>query len=117
MEKMTYVGALALAIEAVKDPAVKEKLIALKAQQEKRAATRKPRVNKAKLDLAGRAVMAMVPGTAYRAAELADLLDVTTQKLTPALGYLVEAGRVVRTVEKRVARYQLVEFEDEEEAE
>ncbi len=114
MEKMTYVGALALAIEAVADPAVKEKLIALKAQQEKRAGARKPRVNKAKLELAGRAAMAMVPGTAYRAAELADLLDVTTQKLTPALGFLVEAGRVVRTMEKRVAHYQLV---DEGEAE
>lgn len=112
-QKMTYVAALALAIEAVQDEAVKEKLIALKAAQEKRATARKPRVNTAKLELADRAVEAMEAGVKYRAKDLADMLDVTTQKLAPAMKVAVEAGEVEKVVEKRVTFYQLVEAEEE----
>lgn len=112
-QKMTYVAALALAIEAVQDEAVKEKLIALKAAQEKRA-TRKPRVNTAKLELADRAVEAMEAGVKYRAKDLADMLDVTTQKLAPAMKVAVEAGDVEKIVEKRVTFYQLAEDAVEE---
>lgn len=113
-QKMTYVAALALAIEAVQDEAVKEKLIALKAAQEKRV-TRKPRVNTAKLELADRAVEVMEAGVKYRAKDLADMLDVTTQKLAPAMKVAVEAGHVEKIVEKRVTFYQLAEDEVEEE--
>lgn len=112
-QKMTYVAALALAIEAVQDEAVKEKLIALKAAQEKRATARKPRVNTVKLELADRAVEAMEAGVKYRAKDLADILDVTTQKLAPAMKVAVEAGEVEKVVEKRVTFYQLVEAEEE----
>lgn len=112
-QKMTYVAALALAIEAVQDEAVKEKLIALKAAQEKRAVARKPRVNTAKLELADRAVEAMEAGVKYRAKDLADMLDVTTQKLAPAIKVAVEAGEVEKVVEKRVTFYQLAEAEEE----
>lgn len=114
-QKMTYVAALALAIEAVQDEEVKEKLIALKAAQEKRATARKPRVNTAKLELADRAVEAMEAGVKYRAKDLADMLDVTTQKLAPAMKVAVEAGHVEKIVEKRVTFYQLAEDEVEEE--
>lgn len=114
-QKMTYVAALALAIEAVQDEAVKEKLIALKAAQEKRATARKPRVNTAKLELADRAVEVMEAGVKYRAKDLADMLDVTTQKLAPAMKVAVEAGNVEKIVEKRVTFYQLAEDEVEEE--
>ena len=114
-QKMTYVAALALAIEAVQDEAVKEKLIALKAAQEKRATARKPRVNTAKLELADRAVEVMEAGVKYRAKDLADMLDVTTQKLAPAMKVAVEAGHVEKIVEKRVTFYQLAEDEVEEE--
>jgi gamma-glutamylcysteine synthetase len=111
-QKMTYVAALALAIEAVQDEAVKEKLIALKAAQEKRA-TRKPRVNTAKLELADRAVEIMEAGVKYRAKDLADMLDVTTQKLAPAMKVAVDAGKVEKVVEKRVTFYQLAEEGEE----
>ena len=114
-QKMTYVAALALAIEAVQDEEVKEKLIALKAAQEKRATARKPRVNTAKLELADRAVEVMEAGVKYRAKDLADMLDVTTQKLAPAMKVAVEAGNVEKIVEKRVTFYQLAEDEVEEE--
>lgn len=114
-QKMTYVAALALAIEAVQDEEVKEKLIALKAAQEKRATARKPRVNTAKLELADRAVEVMEAGVKYRAKDLADMLDVTTQKLAPAMKVAVEAGHVEKIVEKRVTFYQLAEDEVEEE--
>lgn len=114
-QKMTYVAALALAIEAVQNEEVKEKLIALKAAQEKRATARKPRVNTAKLELADRAVEVMEAGVKYRAKDLADMLDVTTQKLAPAMKVAVEAGHVEKIVEKRVTFYQLAEDEVEEE--
>ena len=114
-QKMTYVAALALAIEAVQDEEVKEKLIALKAAQEKRATARKPRVNTAKLELADRAVEVMEAGVKYRAKDLADMLDVTTQKLAPAMKVAVEAGHVEKIIEKRVTFYQLAEDEVEEE--
>ncbi len=113
-QKMTYVAALALAIEAVQDEAVKEKLIALKAAQEKRATARKPRVNTAKLELADRAVEVMEAGVKYRAKELADMLEVTTQKLAPAIKVAVEAGEVEKIVEKRITYYQLAEDAVEE---
>lgn len=32
---------------------------------------------------------------------------IATQKLTPALGVAVENGTITKTVEKRVAKYQL----------
>ena len=114
-QKMTYVAALALAIEAVQDEEVKEKLIALKAAQEKRATARKPRVNTAKLELADRAVEVMEAGVKYRAKDLADMLDVTTQKLAPAMKVAVKAGHVEKIIEKRVTFYQLAEDEVEEE--
>ena len=82
-----------------------EKLIALKEQLAHKAENRKPRVNKEKLELADKVVAIMEVGIAYRTAELAKILGVSTQKLTPALGVAVENGTVAKTIEKRVAKY------------
>ncbi len=107
--KMTYAIALENAIQAVgAETEVGEKLIALKAQVERKAENRKPRVNKEKLELAERAVAMMEPGIAYRVAELAKMLEVSTQKLTPALGVAVENGTVEKIVEKRITKYMTI---------
>lgn len=109
---MTYIEALEFAIENIENQEVKEKLEQLLAAQVKKAVNRKPRVNKAKLELADQVAAIMEPGTDYRANDLAKMLDVATQRVTPALGFLVEAGQVGRRMEKRVALYTLVTDED-----
>lgn len=104
--KMTYAVALENAIEAVgAETPVGEKLIALKEQLAHKAENRKPRINKEKAELAEKVVAIMEVGIAYRTAELAKILGVSTQKLTPALGVAVENGTIAKTVEKRVAKY------------
>ena len=106
--KMTYVNAIEIAIGAVDNAEVKEKLGALKVQLERKAENRKPRVNKDKIELADKVYAIMEPGVAYRVAELAKLMGVSTQKLTPALAIAVENGTVEKHIEKRVAFYKVV---------
>lgn len=106
--KMTYVEALTLAMNAVEDEAVFEKLGALRARLEAKAENRKPKVNAEKLALAEKALALMKPGERYRVAELAKELDVSTQKLTPAMGVLIDEGHVTKVTEKRVGFYTLV---------
>ncbi len=108
MEKITYAQALDSAIEVVEDVEVKGKLVALKAQLAKKAENRKPRVNAEKMELAEKVVAIMEADTNYRVAELAKMLDVSTQKLTPALAIAVENGAVEKILEKRVTFYKLV---------
>lgn len=107
-EKMTYAMALENAINAVENEDVKEKLMALKEQLAHKSANRKPRINQAKLDLAEKVVKVMEPETDYRVADLAKMLDVSTQKLTPAMTVAVEGGQIEKHIEKRVAKYRLV---------
>lgn len=107
-EKMTYAVALENAINAVDNEEVKEKLTALKEQLAHKSANRKPRINQVKLDLAEKVVEVMEPDTDYRVAELAKMLDVSTQKLTPAMTVAVEGGQIEKRVEKRTALYRLV---------
>jgi hypothetical protein len=107
-EKLTYNVALEQAIEAVgAETETGMKLQALKEQLAHKAGTRKPRVNQAKLDLAEKVTEIMEVGVAYRTSELAEILEVSTQKLAPALKVAVEKGTVEKIVEKRVAKYQL----------
>jgi hypothetical protein len=106
--KLTYNVALEQAIEAVgRDTETGMKLVALQEQLAHKAGTRKPRVNQAKLDLAEKVTEIMEVGVAYRTSELAEILEVSTQKLAPALKVAVENGTVEKIVEKRVAKYQL----------
>lgn len=106
--KLTYAVALDSAIEVVEDVEVKEKLVALKAQLAKKAENRKPRVNAEKMELAEKVVAIMEADTNYRVAELAKMLNVSTQKLTPALAIAVENGTVEKILEKRIAFYKVV---------
>lgn len=104
--KMTYADALDVAIGRVgMDTEVGMKLQALKDQLDRKAQNRKPRVNTAKIELADRAFAVMEKGVGYRVADLAKMLGVSTQKLTPAMGLLIEDGRVVKEIVKRVAFY------------
>lgn len=103
--KLTYNEALEKAINAVEDEEVKEKLVALQNQLSKKATNRKPRVNQEKLDLAEKVVDIMESEHGYRVSELAKMLDVSTQKLTPALTLAVNEGKIEKRIEKRVAFY------------
>ena len=103
--KLTYNEALENAINAVNDEEVKEKLIALQNQLAKKAENRKPRVNKEKIELAEKAIEVMESEHGYRVSELAKMLDVSTQKLTPALALAVNEGKIEKRIEKRVAFY------------
>jgi hypothetical protein len=114
-QKMTYVNALTIAIAQVGEGEVAEKLTALKEQLERKTVARKPRVNTAKIELAETAFAVMEKGVAYRVAELAKLMGVSTQKLTPAIGLLVEDGRVTKEVVKRITFYTAQDAEEEAE--
>lgn len=103
--KLTYNEALEKAINAVNDEEVKEKLITLQNQLAKKAENRKPRVNKEKIELAEKAIEVMESEHGYRVSELAKMLDVSTQKLTPALTLAVNEGKIEKRIEKRVAFY------------
>lgn len=114
--KMTYADALDVAIGRVgMDTEVGMKLQALKDQLDRKAQNRKPRVNTAKIELAEKAYNIMEKGVAYRVADLAKMLSVSTQKLTPAMGLLLDDGRAVKEVVKRVAFYTAQDAEEEAE--
>lgn len=114
--KMTYADALDVAIGRVgMDTEVGMKLQALKDQLDRKAANRKPRINKDKIELAEKAYDVMEKGVAYRVAELAKILEVSTQKLTPAMGLLVADGRVTKEMVKRVMLYTAQDADEEAE--
>lgn len=114
--KMTYADALDVAIGRVgMDTEVGMKLQALKDQLDRKAQNRKPRVNTAKIELAETAYDVMEKGVAYRVAELAKAMGVSTQKLTPAIGLLVADGRVTKEVVKRITFYTAQDVEEEAE--
>ena len=108
MTKMTYAVALDVAINAVSDDAVKEKLIALRAQIEKKnSADRKP----TKAQVANDALKGEIVGwltDAHTATEVAEQFDISNQKASALLTALVKAEVVERTVDKRKAYFKAV---------
>ena len=106
MTKMTYVSALDVAINAVSDDAVKEKLTALRAQIEKKnSAERKP----TKAQVANDALKSEIVGwlsDAHTATEVAENFGISNQKASALLTALVKGGQVERTVEKRKAFFK-----------
>ena len=108
MTKMTYVSALDVAINAVSDDAVKEKLTALRAQIEKKnSAERKP----TKAQVANDALKGEIVGwlsDAHTATEVAENFGISNQKASALLTALVKGGQVERTVEKRKAFFKAV---------
>ena len=107
---MTYVDALTVAIEAL-DGEVAEKLTALRTQVAKKHGSSKPTKTQIAnegikgeiLDVLARAENGMTVG------EIAKVLDgeYSSAKVTALLTQLKNAGKVVREMDKKVARYSL----------
>lgn len=108
MTKMTYVNALDVAINAVADGEAKDKLIALRAQIEKKnSADRKPTKAQVANDaLKGDIVAWLIE--AHTATEVAENFGVSNQKASALLTALVKGGVVERTVDKRKAYFKAV---------
>ena len=110
MTKMTYVSALEIAINAVTDVEVVEKLQTLKAQIEKKnSADRKPTKTQVANDaLRGQIVDLLGSGVEpMTAGEIADKFGVSNQKVTALMSKLLEDGAVVREVIKRKAYFKV----------
>ena len=108
MTKMTYAQALEIAINAVADGEVKDKLTVLKVQIEKKnSADRKPTKAQVANDaLKGEIVAALTER--MTATEVAERFEISNQKASALLTALVKAGSVERTVDKRKAYFQAV---------
>lgn len=108
MTKMTYVSALDVAINAVSDDAVKEKLTALRAQIEKKnSADRKPTKAQVANDALKGEIVSWL-SDAHTATEVAENFSISNQKASALLTALVKGGQVERTVEKRKAFFKAV---------
>lgn len=108
MTKMTYAMALDVAINAVSDDAVVEKLTALKAQIEKKnSAERKPTKTQVAND-ALKGEMLVFLADAHTATEVAENFGISNQKASALLTALVKAEMVERTVDKRKAYFKVV---------
>ena len=108
MTKMTYVNALDVAINAVADGEVKDKLIALRAQIEKKnSADRKPTKAQVANDAMKSDIVTWLT-EAHTATEVAENFGISNQKASALLTSLVKAGTVERTVDKRKAYFKAV---------
>ena len=108
MTKMTYVNALDVAINGMADGKAKDKLIALRAQIEKKnSADRKPTKAQVANDAMKSDIVAWLT-EAHTATEVAENFGVSNQKASALLTALVKAGTVERTVDKRKAYFKAV---------
>lgn len=108
MTKMTYAVALDVAINAVADGEAKDKLIALKAQIEKKnSADRKPTKAQVANDALKGEILAFLVD-ACTATDVAEHFEISNQKASALLTSLVKGGLVERTVDKRKAYFQAV---------
>jgi len=108
MTKMTYVEALNIALTAIADNAeATEKLTALREQIAKRNSTENRKPTKAQVanEALKAKVLELVDTTPHTVTEIMALSDeigaLSNQKVSALLNALVEAGAVVKTVEKR----------------
>lgn len=115
--KLTYSSALTYAIENCEMPAdVREKLEALRAQQEKRSnADRKPTKNQQANANLREVVMDVLrnAGTPMTVTEVFNAMSEnpevsSTQKVSALMRQLLLEGRVVKTMEKRVSYFSAV---------
>ena len=110
MTKMTYAMALEVAINAVADGEVKDKLTALKAQiVKKNSAERKPTKTQVANDELRDKIVSLLDDAenAMTASEIAEAFGVSNQKVTALMGRLLEDGAVVREVIKRKAYFKV----------
>jgi len=120
MNKMTYVKALEVAMNAVADnKEVYEKLEALKESiSKKNSAERKPTATQKANESYKEAILAfMEVGKKYTISELmksvVEIADLSNQRVSALVRQLKEAGLVERTEEKRKAYFSKVETENE----
>lgn len=108
MTKMTYAQALDIAINAVSDEAVIEKLTALKGQIEKKnSADRKPTKAQAENEVLKDKIVDWLTDW-HTATEVADEFGISVNKATALLTSLKNAQRINRTVEKRKALFRAI---------
>lgn len=102
-KKMTYVDALTIAIEGMADGEAKEKLIALRAQQEKKnSGERKATKTQIENEALCERIMDWMGDTAVTASDVATAFEVSNQKASAMLKKLVEGGQLEKFVgEKR----------------
>lgn len=110
MTNMTYAMALEIAINAVTDETVKEKLEALKTQLAKRSTSKTP----TKTQKANEEVKAVIANVLVESGEkmtvtemIADerLNNYTNQKISALLRQMVEAGKVTKTLDGKKAYF------------
>ena len=105
MTKMTYVSALEIAINTVSDEEVKDKLIALKEQiQKKNSADRKPTKTQVANEGLKQEIVQFLTER-KTATEVAEQFNISVNKATALLTLLKQDEKVVRVVEKRKAFY------------
>ena len=108
MTKITYTVALETAINAVAEGEIRDKLIALKAQIEKKnSAERKPTKAQVANDALKAEIVAWLTD-AHTATEVAEQFGISNQKASALLTALVKAEAVERTVDKRKAYFKAV---------
>lgn len=125
MKKMSYTGALDVVLSggAMTDE-VKERLTALKASLEKRAATKSSKPTKAQsaaIALAERIVGLMEVGKSYEWKEIAALIpdveNVSAQRVTALMKRAVDSGRVAKEEVKGKMTYTLIDADAVDEGE
>lgn len=110
MTKMTYVEALAIAINALEDVEAVERLEALKAQLEKRNASRgQTKAQKANEGLKAEILAFVGEAGAVRAGDVATHFGVSGQKASALLNQLVKAEALEKFAEKKVTFFKVAE--------
>ena len=110
MTKMTYVEALVIAINALEDAEAVEKLEALKAQLEKRNASRgQTKAQKANEGLKAEILAFVGEAGTVRAGDVATHFGVSGQKASALLNQLVKAEALEKFAEKKVTFFKVAE--------
>ena len=110
MTKMTYVEALAIAINALEDVEAVERLEALKAQLEKRNASRgQTKTQKANEGLKAEILAFVGEAGTVRAGDVATHFGVSGQKASALLNQLVKAEALEKFTEKKVTFFKVAE--------
>ena len=111
---MTYAQALDVAINAVSDNEVKDRLEALKAQLAKRSSSKTPTKTQKENEVIMTNMLAALSDIG-EPVTVTDLLahgvegfEITNQKASALLRKLVEGGKVVKTIEGKKAKFALV---------
>lgn len=110
MTKMTYVEALAIAINALEDVEAVERLEALKAQLEKRNASKgQTKAQKANEGLKAEILAFVGEAGIVRAGDVATQFGISGQKASALLNQLVKAEALVKFAEKKVTFFKVAE--------